>query len=236
MKYSNFANREFRKLKKLTLKQFGQHLGYSHAYISNVERGILQPSRELIKKLTEVYGLSADEILYGRPSEEIGRKEFIARIEVTEKERKLIEATEGPVFIEKFVCIPIAKSEISAGTPREVEENADGMAIIYREWAKNYKDFTAVRVKGESMKPTIPNGSLVGIDHSKKDPRTLNGKVVALRKDGEATIKRLRIVSEDLVLGMPDNPDFMHEAVVLRGEEINNAIIGKVVWWWGLQK
>jgi len=79
-------------------------------------------------------------------------------------------------------------------------------------------------------------GGLVGIDHSKKDPKTLNGKVVALRKDGEATIKRLRIVSEDLMLGMPDNPDFMHETVVLRGEEINNAIIGKVVWWWGLQK
>jgi SOS-response transcriptional repressor LexA len=79
-------------------------------------------------------------------------------------------------------------------------------------------------------------GGLVGIDHSKKEPKTLNGKVVALRKDGEATIKRLRIVSEDLMLGMPDNPDFMHETVVLRGEEINNAIIGKVVWWWGLQK
>jgi len=228
--------RKFRKEKGLTQNEFAQKLGYTQGFLSEIEKGKAEPSREFLKKLAEVYNLSADEVLYGKSSEEIGRKEFIAKIEVTEKERKLIEATEGPVFVEKFVCIPIAKSEISAGTPREVEENADGMAIIYREWAKNYKDFTAVRVKGESMKPTIPNGSLVGIDHSKKDPKTLNGKVVALRKDGEATIKRLRIVSEDLMLGMPDNPDFMHETVVLRGEEINNAIIGKVVWWWGLQK
>jgi len=81
----------------------------------------------------------------------------------------------------------------------------------------------------------IKEASSVSITQ-KKDPKTLNGKVVALRKEGEATIKRLRIVSEDLMLGMPDNPDFMHETVVLRGEEINNAIMGKVVWWWGLQK
>ncbi len=77
---------------------------------------------------------------------------------------------------------------------------------------------------------------LVGIDHLKRDPRTLKGKIVAIRKEGEATIKRLRIVSKDLAIGMPDNPEFMNDAVVLRGEEIDTAIIGKVVWWWGLQK
>lgn len=139
------------------------------------------------------------------------------------------------MIIEKLVPIPIARSEISAGSPREVEENPDGVAVIYKHWARNNKDFTAVRVKGDSMKPTIPNGSLVGIDHSKRDPKALNGKIVALRKNGEATIKRPRIVSKDLVLGMPDNPDYISEAVVLRGDEIDNGIIGKVVWW-GVQK
>jgi hypothetical protein len=28
----------------------------------------------------------------------------------------------------------------------------------------------------------------------------------------------------------------MDETIVLRSEEINNAIIGKIVWWRGLQK
>jgi hypothetical protein len=31
------------------------------------------------------------------------------------------------------------------------------------------------------------------------------------------------------VFGIPDNQDYMDEAVFLRGEEINDAIIGKVV-------
>ena len=55
--------------------------------MSNAERRKLQPSPELIKKLTDVYGLFADEILYGSSSEEIGRKEFIAKNGVTEKEK-----------------------------------------------------------------------------------------------------------------------------------------------------
>ncbi len=79
------------------------------------------------------------------------------------------------------------------------------------------------------MKPTILNGSLVGIDHSKTDPNALYGKIVAISKDGGNTVKRLRIVSEDLALGMPDNPNYLNKAIVLRGEEIGNAIIGKVV-------
>ena len=89
------------------------------------------------------------------------------------------------------------------------------------------------------MRPTIPDGSLVGIDHSQRDPRALDGKVVAIRKNGEATIKRLRVVgrkdprSKTIVLGAPDNPDFADETIAFTGEEINDAIIGKVAWcWW----
>jgi hypothetical protein len=33
--------------------------------------------------------------------------------------------------------------------------------------------------------------------------------------------------------GIPDNPEYNDEVFVLKGEEINDAIIGKIVWWWG---
>lgn len=85
------------------------------------------------------------------------------------------------------------------------------------------------------MEKTIPDGSLVGIDHSKRDINELNGKIVALKSGGEATIKRLKIVSKALVFGLPDNLDHMDELVTLKNEEINEAVIGKVAWWWGKQ-
>jgi len=62
------------------------------------------------------------------------------------------------------------------------------------------------------------------------------GKIVAIRKNGEAIITRLRMISKDLALGIPDNPDSIDETVVLRGDEIGNSVIGKVSWWWGRQR
>jgi len=66
--------------------------------------------------------------------------------------------------------------------------------------------------------------------------KELNGKIVAIRKNGEAIITRLRMISKDLALGIPDNPDSIDETVVLRGDEIWNSVIGKVSWWWGRQR
>jgi hypothetical protein len=37
-------------------------------------------------------------------------------------------------------------------------------------------------------------------------------------------------------IGIPDNPEYMDEDVFLKGEEINDANIGKVILWWGLKK
>jgi transcriptional regulator with XRE-family HTH domain len=242
--------REFRKSRGLTQIEFSKEIGYSPGYLAEIELGVKDPSREFLKRLNEVFGISSDYILYDTPSLHIVRekripyqtkekpspKEFIVRIEITQREKKIIEDTEGTVFVEKLVPILIAKNEISAATPREVEKDPDGVAVIYKDWAKNYKNFTVIRVKGNSMKPTIESGSLVGIDHSKKNPKELNGKMVAIRKNGEAIITRLRMISKDLTLGIPDNPDSIDETVVLRGDEIGNSVIGKVSWWWGRQR
>jgi transcriptional regulator with XRE-family HTH domain len=242
--------REFRKSRGLTQIEFSKEIGYSPGYLAEIELGVKDPSREFLKRLNEVFGISSDYILYDTPSLHIIRekqtpyhikekpspKEFIVRIEIAEGDKKIIEDTDGTLFVEKLVPIPIAKDEISAGTPREVEKDPDGIAIIYKDWARNYKDFTVVRVKGNSMKPTIEGGSLAGIDHSKKNPKELNGKIVAIRKNGEAIITRLRMISKDLAMGIPDNPNSIDETVVLRGDEIGNFVIGKVSWWWGRQR
>lgn len=190
------------------------------------------PSPESLLKIYESLNISPNELL---GIQEIKPKEFIARIEIRkEKEKRMLEETEGNNYIENFVLIPIA-GKISAGTPREVEEDPDGVAVIYKGWAMNKENFTAVKVRGDSMAPMIPDGSLVGIDHSQRDPRVLNGKVVALRKGNEATIKRLRVIDNEMLIGEPDNKEWSKEIVVLRGKEMNDAIIGKVVWWWGRQ-
>ncbi len=59
--------RYFRKNKNFTQKEFAQILGYSDAFLSDIETGKVEPSREFLKKLNEVFGISSDYILYGNP-------------------------------------------------------------------------------------------------------------------------------------------------------------------------
>ena len=82
------------------------------------------------------------------------------------------------------------------------------------------------------MEPTILDGSLVGIDHSRRDPAMLQGKIAALREGDGVTLKRVKLKPPDILLGVPDNPNRMDSLVVLKGEEADGAIIGQVVWGW----
>jgi transcriptional regulator with XRE-family HTH domain len=56
--------RELRKEKGFTQGEFGDSLGYSDGFISQIEAGLREPSRKFLKKLKEVYGVSSDYILY----------------------------------------------------------------------------------------------------------------------------------------------------------------------------
>ena len=229
-----------KKLKELLLQKgikknadFAEAVGKPPTITWGWLHGRIPINRDDLELLSTFFGKSLDYIVLGS---QLHPKEYRLDIAMSDKDKELIERTEGKLFVEKLVPIPIAKDPISAGSPRDVREDPDGVAVIYRDWAKNRENFTVIRVKGDSMKPTIEDGSLVGIDHSKRDQKTLDRKIFALRQNDRATIKRLMVISDDLILGMPDNPDYKSDTLVLRGEEINNAIVGKVAWWWGKQK
>lgn len=57
--------KEFRKKIKLKQKEFAEALGYSQGYVAEIEKGKREPSRDFLKKLNSVFGLSTDFVLYG---------------------------------------------------------------------------------------------------------------------------------------------------------------------------
>ena len=62
--------KQFRKDKRLKQKDLEKSLGYSQGFLSEIERGVKEPSREFLKKLTLVYGISSDYVLYGSEEEQ----------------------------------------------------------------------------------------------------------------------------------------------------------------------
>ena len=67
--------REFRKSIKLNQIEFGKKLGYSDAYISNIEKGKVEPSRDFLKKLKEIFNMPSDYVLYNSTASPWGKVE-----------------------------------------------------------------------------------------------------------------------------------------------------------------
>lgn len=141
--------------------------------------------------------------------------------------------------IEQGLYIPVRllKDSVAAGAPAMVDENhVEGWALIYadRQWMPNDPEkYTCVKVKGRSMYPVLDDGDIVAIDHAEKNPKYLDGKMVAFRVNGGVTIKWLKYrPKEKTVVGVPENHEELDHVVILVGPEIDEGIVGLVRWWW----
>lgn len=121
-----------------------------------------------------------------------------------------------------IIQIPIIGT-IACGDPITAEENITG---YIKESKANLPsgNLFALRVEGDSMEPTIPDGSVVTI---REQPSFENGEIVAVLVNGdtEATLKRIKFQGDLLIL-VPDNNQYQPVVVT---EENSVRIIGKAV-------
>jgi phage repressor protein C with HTH and peptisase S24 domain len=98
---------------------------------------------------------------------------------------------------------------------------------------RQHEKIICLFVKGDSMRPTIQDGSLVAIDIEDR-VETVNGKIyaVALPDDGGVTIKRVYHQHGFLTLlaDNRDEPGYPY-CLPLKGLQYN-PICGRVVWCW----
>lgn len=161
---------------------------------------------------------------------------------------------------ERYVAVPIIAGRIAASVSGSADlegDEIDDWAIIYRDWAPDWKNFCCVRVaeneSGESMLPTIRPGYIVGIDYSHPSSlKKFNGKIVAAnvgdRPDPHFALKRAWVelprqtkktkttgritLTSDAAAIHPD----LYPPLCFEGEEAEGRIIGLVRWWWGCQE
>lgn len=118
-----------------------------------------------------------------------------------------------------MVQVPLV-GRIACGEPITAEENIEEIISIPADW---HADFS-LKCIGDSMLPRIHDGDIVGI---RKQPCVENGEIAAVRIDGEATLKRVYLYPDRMVL-QPENQAFA--PIMLIGEEMNTVKIeGKAV-------
>lgn len=126
---------------------------------------------------------------------------------------------EGFEPMPEMATVPLV-GQIACGNPITAEENIEDTVSVPAAW---HADFT-LRCVGNSMEPRIQDGDLVAI-HSQ--PLVENGEIAAVRIDCEATLKRVYLYSDRMVL-QPENQAYA--PIVLVGDEMNTVQIeGKAV-------
>ncbi|MEK3887487.1 LexA family protein [Bacillus sp. FSL K6-3431] len=123
---------------------------------------------------------------------------------------------------QQTVRIPIL-GQIACGDPILVEENYEDYRTVLAEGLPTGK-LVYLEAKGDSMHPTIPNGSMVMV---REQPDVETGEIAAVMVNGntEATLKRVK-KQGDIIILMPDNPD--HAPIIITSDT-PVKIIGKAV-------
>lgn len=198
-------------------------------------------THENIKILREHLGLSqealAEKVGYGDRSSiakiEAGKVDlsqskiaaFASALNVTPAQLMGLDI-EGPYLPTNIIPMPKTYKvpligTIACGQPiLALEENDEVVEV-----PENIKADFALCCKGDSMiNARIFDGDIVYI---RKQPEVETGEIAAVRIGDEATLKRVRLYPDKIILE-PANP--MYEPLVYRGEELNDIeILGKAV-------
>ncbi len=170
--------KDLRRKKGLTQKELAKMLDLAPTAISAWERNANKPMMDKLSIMAKIF--------------EVPISTFYKDIE---RPTNIIEVSQ------ETVQVPVL-GEIACGDPILAEENI----IEYRTELKDglpSGDVFYLKAKGDSMSPTIPDGSLVLL---REQYEVENGEIAAVMLNGntEATLKRVKKQGNMIVL-MPDN-------------------------------
>jgi len=246
--------RRLREAAGLTKVDLGAMVGVSDAMIGHWEKGREVPTLMRVRQIASALQLDAPtkailermaavertdpeerrELLKARPEAQLsGPSRPVAILAQRQGERyqAVNEREESYGEVAGLVAIRVLHDPAAAGPGRTITDaDVEGWGVIHRNWCPHPEQTDYVRVKGDSMEPTLPDGALVTIDRAERDADKLVGHVVAIWRGepGEVTIKRLLKSRETgRYVASPDNRSAEHVPFEVDLED-EDRIIGHI--------
>ena len=198
--------KDARKKKGMNVDEVGRAIGKSGKTISAWEVGRGQPDGDELVNLCKLFEVPLSQFY--------GRTEY-AFINLD----GLNESVDVPVF-----------GRIAAGKPMELDSAIDSFPIPEK-IRKSHPNSFLMKVDGDSMNRTLPNGCLALVDTSDKTPDE-HGAFAVCVNGYKATIKRVKKLANGFKL-IPDSHDPTFRPTVFDYNDDDTdtiTIIGRVVW------
>lgn len=216
--------RELRKRFKMSQKDLAKKVGVSYVSISQWERDENNPKGENLINLVVALKSSPDHILYGKkPKEPLNYTQ-------------IDDWDDNTPLNDDDIDIPlISEAPVAAGNGFEPSANYSGNKLRFskstlRKQGVDKANAVCVPVAGNSMEPSLKDGSTVGIDLSNTNIK--NGDMYVINHAGELRVKilykqpknGLRVRS----FNIDEYPDEHYTEEEIGLEEIQ--VIGRVFW------
>jgi SOS-response transcriptional repressor LexA len=224
----------------LTYYRLNQLVDIPSSHFSQWKKGDRSPSPLDLEKLSRVQdlGLSIETLKGWRALDQFGEKAIFEALKdikgasLTNAQVKINESDEKTAYLEKVfepvkgqvVPLPInedckipIKGTVSAGVLTWAEEHDLGY-IIWPPDRPIPNGAFALKVKGDSMEPAVPDGSVVAV---KPVERFKHGKkYVIMNHDGDTTLKVVQVSRDGLTL-VPLNP--YYQPITMRSVDLAKA-------------
>jgi SOS-response transcriptional repressor LexA len=228
----------------LSQTAFGHKLQSSAMAVSRWERGVQEPASHSYIEMGNLAGKAGCWYFWGRAglrSEDVMR--VMPGIRSLRRENtpdfEIVLAGSGEKKLtQKLQVVAIPLLNVVAGSHGEKGDDISALhdapvrSLIAApaEWCPNPSAMSCLRVRGQSMVPTIGDDYIVAVDTSQLDRDKLDGKIViAWNKDKGLTVSRFRRFDHTELL-QPDNPQY--ETITLNKSN-NFRVVAKVLWWIG---
>ena len=216
----------------LTLEDLADAAGVSKQGIGQIERGDTKsPMATTLMAVATKLRVHPDWLIHNRGPKRLEDASPDPRL------RPIMEWTNADELDpNQHVVLPRLEVHLSAGNGdgvRDSEPASYNAGQAYRAdfvkrkgWSP--KTHFSMYVKGDSMEPTIPDGSVVVIDVSDKKIRS--GSIYAVKVDDELRLKRLHKLPGGVVRVESDNPAPRYKAFEVGGEDAKGfKVIGRAV-------
>lgn len=195
---------------------FARPLGVSGRSLATYERGDSEPASSVLAAYRLHYGVNLEWLVTG----EGGMFDEPSMI-----------ATSRPDS--SFIALPFLDVVASAGHGAVVpmHESINNVVSFERAFLRNLgaipEHCKIITARGDSMTPTIPDGSLIVVDHSQRD--IVNGWISVVNVSGDLLVKRVRRRLDGNIELISDNPIYPIEAI--GPDQVDQlVIIGRVVY------
>ncbi len=206
--------RSLRESYDLSQMDLAKRLGISKSSVNMYERGEREPSIETLEAIADTFNVDMDYLL-GK-SEYKNKHAWLGSFDAPD----VNHTPDNIIPMPTMYKIPLLGT-IACGEPILAQENLEGEVSVPDHIRADF----ALRCKGDSMiNARIFDGDIVYIRHQEQVD---NGEIAAVLVEDEATLKRVRLFEDHIVLS-PENP--MYKPFTYWGEEMNTIrILGKAV-------